>query len=428
MKIIKYIILIVAITFLTESCTKESVNSNDVPDDMICVKYTLPSDAVSRASEPGSDQENYIDNVRILLYDESVALSPQKLEIIINTGETGVTWDKAKGQIIFPKSRIADMTKTYRACVLANISDAEMTAMNIKIGDLYTELAKKYTTISAPISVDSKHYLRMCDEYYSINFSKSKVMVLDGFTRQAVKFSVRIKIDAAMEQAPYSATFSDGKITTYNVPNYSYIFRQSSFEELKKVSGFTLLDFTTIDMAHSTATNEWTTTIYAYENPVATGTVNPEKEATYLILKLPYTANGKLNEENYYKIMVENPTPPAGMDKYATQANNLYDIVVTIKGFGGKVPTVNGVDVVTTVLPWNKVSSEPIVGEYIKIDKTKIDLVYGTPQSFVIKVDKISKTQINNSNSNNRLDITSSAENGTFTVKLLANDLSTKDI
>ncbi|MEG0559319.1 MAG: hypothetical protein RR513_02250, partial [Muribaculaceae bacterium] len=61
MKIIKYIILIVAITFLTESCTKESVNSNDVPDDMISVKYTLPSDAVSRASEPGSDLDNYID-------------------------------------------------------------------------------------------------------------------------------------------------------------------------------------------------------------------------------------------------------------------------------------------------------------------------------------------------------------------------------
>ncbi|MEG2401578.1 MAG: fimbrial protein [Muribaculaceae bacterium] len=352
----KYIIAIISVALLVASCTSEVID-RWVPDDMICVKYTLPSDAVSRASEPGSDQENYIDNVRILLYDESVALSPQKLEIIINTGETGVTWDKAKGQIIFPKSRIADMTKTYRACVLANISDAEMTAMNIKIGDLYTELAKIYTTISAPITVDSKHYLRMCDEYYSINFSKSRAMVLDGFTRQAVKLRVTIKIDPAIEQAPDGATFSDGKLTTYNVPNYSHIFRQSSFEELKKVSGFTLLDFTTIDMAHSTATNEWTTTIYAYENPVATGTVNPEKEATYLILKLPYTSKGELKTENYYKIMVENPTPPAGMDKYATQANNLYDVVVTIKGFGGRVPAIDGTEVSVNVLPWNEVSS-----------------------------------------------------------------------
>ncbi|MEG0648051.1 MAG: hypothetical protein RR471_12910, partial [Bacteroides sp.] len=190
-----------------------------------------------------------------------------------------------------------------------------------------------------------------------------------NLVRQAVKFRVKLKFSPIFLAAYPDVTINtpdlvaEMNLRCYNLPNASFIYGTpdaTRFNTLAAAYNMKLKDYDyqgfTADVVNAVYTKE----VYGYENVVSGQTAVQSKAATNFILCLPYFISNADKTttkvvDNYYKINIDNPTQ--GDARYATHRNYLYDISVTVHGFGDKVPAIDGLDVVTKVLPWNGVET-----------------------------------------------------------------------
>ncbi|MEG0815808.1 MAG: hypothetical protein RSF93_07705, partial [Mucinivorans sp.] len=230
----------------------------------------------------------------------------------------------------------------------------------------------------------------------------------NGVERLWAKVRVRFKAtdDKALIDAGYPNMTGTvvNKVQLHNVPEFSYVIAQDypSTSALRADGQAITKDYTL-----TTTTTESAGAYYEFYVPEFLGA----SANRHSFLKV-YTTQ-KDGSSRYYILDLKTTIAE---QSFNLLRNTFYDITATIRGYGQ-----GDIDVVTNVLPWNNVPSSPEVGEFLEIDKTTINLECETPQSFVIKVNDVSKTQINNTNNaKNKFEITSSVENGTITVKLLA--------
>lgn len=132
---------------------------------------------------------------------------------------------------------------------------------------------------------------------------------------------------------------------------------------------------------------------------------------SYLLVK--GTIKGK---QRTYRIYLGNNDKPKG--DFNITRNQFYDYTGTVCSMGD-----GEIEIVMDVQPWNVVNSNGSVGEYLKLDKTTINLEYGARQSIVIKTNDVDKTTVSSTgNTRNLFDVNKSVANSTITVNLFAND------
>ncbi|MEG1649699.1 MAG: fimbrial protein, partial [Rikenellaceae bacterium] len=335
------IISILFLVFILASCKKDPMqDANHLTDNAVLITLAIPenkpltrADDVHTDTDVNSDDEKRIASATVLFYDHTTQLLIKK----VSTGADGISWDHVLQRVVIPSGKL-DLKKTYDIVVLANLPEASSLVGTITEGDNRAALSNLYSKITSPITVDQTHPLMMSGmkENHSFSTNKSAQVAL---IHQAVKIRVNISLTdefaALGADALFKAATTPVRLTLFNVPNFSYLIGAGVFNDLAKQAGYALLDYSPVEMPRSAALNQWSKTIYAYENVVDGVSSDHQKRATSFVFQLPYKASGVEVSENYYKVMIEDPnTASEAATKYKTERNHLYDVNVKVKGFG----------------------------------------------------------------------------------------------
>ncbi|MEG1372026.1 MAG: hypothetical protein RSD75_06790 [Mucinivorans sp.] len=360
MKIVNILIIALGVMLLS-SCTKEPMGGDEpLPEGAVQISLSLPNaEPLSKADVPKTDYESRILRATILFYDQA----SQKLTKKVSTGQAGVVWNEAGRKVIISAGNI-DLTATYDIVVLTNLPDAA--ALEGK-DDPRTQLNDVLSKLTSPIVLDDTHALVMMGETQNHTFSKNTTATV-ALAHQAVKIGVNVSIKpefAAIAGAFFTAATAPSRLALYNVPNMSWITGNHPtknmfvrFKNLTTTTGYALMDYAPVEMTRTAGNNQWSATIYAYENVVDGVTDYHQKQATSFVLQVPYVAAGVAVTENYYKVMIEDPNVSESASKYKTVRNHLYDVNVKINGFGTPIATLDGAEITTTVVPWGNVITD----------------------------------------------------------------------
>lgn len=361
MKLFNHILIIALGVVLLSSCTKEPMGGDEpLPEGAVQISLSLPNaEPLSKANVPKTDYESRILSATILFYDQA----SQTLTKKVSTGQAGVVWNEADRKVIISAGNI-DLTATYDIVVLTNLPDAAALEGTINEKDARTQLNDVLSKLTSPIVPDNTHALVMMGETQNHTFSKN-ITATVALAHQAVKISVNVSITpefAAIAGAFFTAATAPSRLALYNVPNMSWITGNhptkdlfTRFKNLTTTTGYALMDYAPVEMTRTAGDNQWSATIYAYENVVDDVTDNHQKQATSFVLQVPYVAAGIAVTENYYKVMIEDPNVSESASKYKTVRNHLYDVNVKINGFGTPIATLDGAEITTTVVPWGNV-------------------------------------------------------------------------
>ncbi|MEG1956066.1 MAG: hypothetical protein RR066_08465, partial [Mucinivorans sp.] len=368
MKIVN--ILIIALGVMLSSCTKVPMGGDEpLPEGAVQISLSLPNAGPLSKADVHTDEEaktayeSRILSATVLFYDHAT----QKLTQKVSTGQAGISWDDVDKKVIISSSSKLILTATYDIVVLTNLPDAASLEGTIAVGDSRAQLNDVFSKLTSPIVLDDTHALLMMGETQNHTFSKN-ITATVALAHQAVKIGVNVSITpefAAIAGAFFTAATQPTRLALYNVPTMSWITGNHAadnlftrFNNLTSTMGYTLMDYAPVEMTRTAATNLWSATLYAYENVVDGLTADHKKRATSFVLQVPYLAAGVAVNENYYKVMIEDPTASESASKYKTVRNHLYDVNVGINGFGNPIALLEGVEIKTTVVPWGNVATD----------------------------------------------------------------------
>lgn len=331
-------ILFLALLFGVVSCSKTMVTVPEPGPNDVQIKLSVlgAQQVQSRADVDGLPEENKIHSLQIFFFKTSTG-QPKEQVIKINTSDdSGITadqmWD-AQSQSLILRNFMNPETERI-VYVVANTTINEATITNEK--DLQDYII---TTASQPLAAPTAVAgVVMSGKSAAFKFSDTRNIAL-SLTRQAVKVRLTVKLALESSYPNFEFRTTQPKVRALNLPRSSYIIGR----DVAPVGDLVDLDYRT--MSH--VGDEWTTELYVYENP-AIGTLT--KQNTKFILSVPYALpGGKVVDNNYYLINLNNNTA----DPYKTVRNNFYDVKVTVGRLGGDIPTIEGTEVTTKVLPWD---------------------------------------------------------------------------
>lgn len=360
MKTIKNIFIfgtVAVMSLLLGSCSKESINSGDdkLPAGAMCIELST-SGGESAKSRAGlqTDAESKVTSARIFFYKDGALVK------LLSTGDNGVSVDGSK--IVILNGGISS-DNDYNIVVVANWTTG-FKATDYPENSARSLLSETLTTITEQIPApDDTHPLLMSGEIASHNFKDNPVVPID-LVRQAVKLSVKVKISDAFKKAYPDAVFGStagNVLISMNVPSSSFVTASAA----NTTYPTSVLAYSDLGMSFSA--DEWTTTAYAYENPVQ-GTDDAAKaRATYFILKMPYKLDATSNAvtDNYYKFYINDPNDTTNPHK--TVRNTIYNVTVTVNGFGQE-----SVIATTSVQPWNVENIDTSTdGGYVSIESIR---------------------------------------------------------
>lgn len=367
-------IFMLAIASLLCSCTKEPIVGDNHPDGelpagMICIDFsnTDSPQTATRAYELQSWDEMRVDVADIFFYGTTEYVNKDELVKRISTSDDNVSLTDSK--IIIPTDGF-NLSDTYKIVVVVNgeVSWAD----NLPIGSPIDELNAKITSISDIASL--KTPLLMSGVVDSHTFKNDPIADID-LIRQVVKLSVTVKLSEGFINSYPEVQFGgmDSRVTNadislFKLPSHSYMMNNATLPTTSK-----MLYFKDKVLPWNPTDSEWTFTTYAYQNPVQGNDVTAKDGSTQFILQIPYrlTASSPVIADSYYKVYINDATSPN--NPYKTLRNHLYDIKVTVHGFGSDTPDFpSGMDmtVTTNVLPWGVVEKTPAVGSNVKLSKT----------------------------------------------------------
>ncbi|MEG1665140.1 MAG: hypothetical protein RR286_07525 [Mucinivorans sp.] len=405
MKIVNILIIALGVLLLS-SCSKESISSGDgsLPSGAATIAIALPEATVSsRASLPeaGVGSENYIKELKLFIFDALTGALDKVISIDPAQSVVGNdSWDNTSRTLTMRD--FSEPTRLRAVYVIANwaITDSELAAIT-NVTKLEASLTELTGQVVAPTEALP---LLMSGKAASWDFSKAKALTVQ-VKRQVVKIELTIALGAKFVAAFPDHTFGPSDVELRNAPKLSYVCEQTA---PALPLGNTLFRYTPQEMTANTTTKEWTTTLYAYENPT-TGVDAPQ--ATYFILHLPYTDKlGALTDKNFYKLTIENVDD--ALNPHRTLRNTLYRMKVRVEGFGSEFPDQNSVSITTEVLPWDAEDITSSDGEFLKLDKEYLTLKFTAPQEIKVAAHDLAKVDV--VSKNKKVDFTYTA--GTLTV------------
>ncbi|MEG0815227.1 MAG: fimbrial protein [Mucinivorans sp.] len=333
-------IMFLATVLLLASCVKEPLDPQlSLGDKDVQIQLLLDQAAMveSRATEIGTPRENYIHSVQLFVFDNLATAPKHTFYVTTNTPTTSagdVVWISGTKTITIR----GKLTATTPYTVYAVVNNDEIAPSTItNAADLTNLVSTSVQPVAEP--TDSKGML-MSGEVKDYKFADHNSKMSINLVRQVakVRFTLKINPDLITKYPLMTFGVDQVQIRTLNVPNKSYIFDQSALP-----TGVTLADLKPITMAK--AGQGWVAQMYLYENMVAGATA--QINSTKFIIGLPYSNGTKVTTTNYY--LAELATP------YQTKRNNIYDVTLTVNGFGSSIPKSDGLSVTTNVLKWNGV-------------------------------------------------------------------------
>ncbi|MEG1608104.1 MAG: fimbrial protein, partial [Mucinivorans sp.] len=393
----KNIFILVCAVFMFSSCAKEPIDQGEHSDDVLSIHLSLPDGPTVSATRALTveQQESVINTITILFY----SAIDNTLVKILTQADRGVSLSTT--DIKF-SSQLLDCTKLYNVVVLANLP-ASVIGLPA-LGSSFTELDKAYSTLTDRLSITDAGLI-MSGLISNQRFNITPITTVN-LVRQAVKFRVKLKFSKEFLDA-YSSRVEintaeraqEMSLRANNMPNASFIYgipNATRFNTLATTYNMQMKDYTYTGFR--LVDGVFTMEAYGYENVVSGQTLANRKAATNFILCLPYIVkhdDGTTIKviDNYYKINIDDPTK--GDARYATQRNKFYDISVTVHGFGGAIPQLDGLDVVTQVLPWNAVST-PVVtpnNNLLELSNTECQ-IYGEKDNDLLVATVMLKRQL----------------------------------
>ncbi|MEG1635221.1 MAG: hypothetical protein RR388_06305, partial [Rikenellaceae bacterium] len=188
-----------------------------------------------------------------------------------------------------------------------------------------------------------------------------------GVDRMWTKIRVRFKSvnDATSIAAGYPdmSGMTIKKVQLLGVPNYSYLIART-YPYSTTIVEDGLHDDAEVVKDHVLSSGAFTdlTSSYEFYAPEFLGATLDHH--SFLKVTAATTIDNSMRE---YTIPLGEKVADGNYDLFR---NSYYDIAATVRGYGK-----GDVDVVTNVKPWNKVSSEPVVGDYdFSLNKTMVEI------------------------------------------------------
>ncbi|MEG1954701.1 MAG: hypothetical protein RR066_01455 [Mucinivorans sp.] len=323
-----------------------------------------PQPQQSRASttRPGSPAENYASELTILIFayraDGSGPLELQQRIPLDPLPADQTKWATNSTLII---GSLPDLKTPKSIYVVA--SWPTYVASDFVVGTT-TELTmrSRLSSLAAPIPIPSKAApLLMEGHLLNYNFSANALSATVPIVRQVAKLRLNISITDALKADYPDITWGQSSIgglhtRAVNVPNRSFVAARNP------LAAPTTADDALYALFHYpfhlpctplTEPQTWLDSTYVFENPVLGNTATTQKQATYLILHLPYSRGGVTYTNNYYKIYINNSAAlPA--HPYKVERNMIYELNVLIKGFGlsQELAVPDALSTTITVAPW----------------------------------------------------------------------------
>lgn len=352
--------------FALSSCTKDPIDGDmqqpdkEVPAGMICIDFSSTDSqlADTRAGELQTTEEKRIDAADIFFYGTTEGGNKGILVKRVSTSDQGV--DLADSKILIPNTGL-EANEAYKIVVVAN-GGVGFTTDDLTVGSSIDILTEKFTFITDITSL--KTPLLMSGQVDSHIFSNNPTAKIE-MVRQVVKLNVTVKLGDILTKTYPDAQFGGitadvGKadLSIWNLPSHSFVMNNVSLPTPSK-----MLPEVPKEMPWNATAQEWNFTTYAYAHTdyplggAVNGTAPAAKDrSTQFTLRLPYrlTSTDQIVANNYYKIYIDDPEDPHKPHK--TVRNKIYNVAVTINGFGNDTPDYPGgldMTVTTNVLPWN---------------------------------------------------------------------------
>lgn len=358
----------VAVMSLLGSCTKgiEEQGGGELAPGTVQVQLVVPTGeqnkSNSRAAIDGTTAENFIGNVQMLFWHDRsnnryryLSIDPKKPVV-----DVGTVWNPATGTLTIRNSGFYD-------CVVYVMVNGK--------GD---ELSKEFKDRAEILNVIAEHSGAIIDPATDplpmsgispmVHFNdENTAQVTVELHRMVAKVNVTVNLDADFLKAYPDCVFGtaagqEAALKLVNIPSKSYVFQKTPI-----VIPPTAVDANNIsDMpVKENGTGKdmtWTTTAYVFENP----TVDPATSMK-IGLYLPYKdGTNPAATSNYYQLLAVNNTATADRVK----RNWIYNMTVTVNGFGKENVTVN-----TIVEPWNVENIDiPVDGSYVRFNTEKVIL------------------------------------------------------
>lgn len=346
MKIFKYITVAAAVLFLS-GCITDNRSMCEGPDTgpgMIRVRLTVSAkdSATTRASveEVGFGAENSLKDIIIMVFGHSADASG-KLEVcerfvLASLPPEQDRWENESTLLV---ENVNDLDQPKNVYVIANWTG--YAASNYQAGTTTeSTLLAELSSISAPIATPTAvSPMLMSGGVTNYVFANNSNKATVGMSRQAVKIRLRVEFDEDFtdlygSRLVLGGSAGDIKMRAVNVPNSSFVICKTPAAAPLSA---TLIHypFTRSMKKHTTPSEFLADSCYVFENPVQGKTAADKELATSLVLNIPYSLDGVVNTNNYYRIYIDNSAETDHQDNpYVTWRNYIYDIKTTVKGFG----------------------------------------------------------------------------------------------
>ncbi|MEG1635643.1 MAG: hypothetical protein RR388_08455, partial [Rikenellaceae bacterium] len=398
MKLLKNIGLWIAALMFVVSCSKQGVDDNLLPKDAVQIQLAI--DGLSGDSRATAAAEEYVECLQMFVFPKSDDKSGKAERVIMLDAKKGTTddmrstWDRTTKTFTI-RGLVGEKTIYVVANGTSNngYDPAAFTVGSTTESELFMAATKRVGQIVAP-TPNVGGWLMVGSA--TNNFTTNPEMQVD-LVRQVAKIKLHVKFDKLFSDSYPAMKFGEKSIsaamvTAYNVPTHSYITNgvHSPILPLDNI----LNDYNSNELSHvgGESDREWKSEIYVYENP-QTGTTEADKKvATQFVIQIPYTdGTNSTVYANSYLVYVADAAATEVLSPHKIIRNNIYDVTVTVKGFGSAVPDVDRTLVTTNVLPWNTASSDEGVGDFLTVDADVKTLKFDLPQEIKVKASDLTK-------------------------------------
>lgn len=351
-KDIKIITFLLIILFLP-SCAKEQdeLGSSKPIDGKVQIALQLPSVNTPELRSTATDEETLVTNLSLFIFES--ATGNKEFSIRIDVPYTGASGDIdmsrwVSDQVIMVLNSVilSDLDKSRNIHIVSNIAANKLasvtneSSLEAVITDaIAAEIAEPDADKPLLMHGVKKDHNFITDVRASISLVRNVAKVnmtvnTTDFTFGGVKYLL----------APVNQNLS---VKMANVADRSYIV---SALASPTTANYISYDFKTVTPSER-GVGTTKSTVHSYINENLRTTYDVEKDATFVVLQIPYQKEGDVTvkTENYYKILINQE------NGYKINRNTIYDITLNISSLGGETDAsaklINGT---LNILPWDE--------------------------------------------------------------------------
>lgn len=349
-KIISF--LTVALFFV--SCSNEGEEfggPKPVIDGKAQIALQLPSVNTPELRGTATDEETLVSNLSLFIFD--AATGSKEFSIRIDVPYSGSSseidmsrWASDQVIMVLNSTILVDLDKSRNIHVISNIAESKLSSVTTE-SSLEAVITDAITSeIAEP---DANKPLLMYGAKKDHNFL-TDVRASISLVRNVAKVNMAVNTTdftfggARYLLAPGTENLS---IKMANVADRSYVVPGSNNPAATTYISYDFKSVTPSERGSGTTKS----ITHSYINENLRTTYDVEKNATFIVLQIPYKKEGDatVKTENYYKILVNEE------NGYKINRNTIYDITLNISSLGGETDaSAKLIEGTLNILPWDE--------------------------------------------------------------------------